>query len=74
MVCFLVERLHHLRLLQVGLCKHHELVSEANLEDEADVSWAVLHPGFVEVQELCRMMRPTLQLKVGFARQWLQQV
>ena len=70
-VCCLGERLPQLQLLEVGLCQHPELLKAANVEDEADVSWPVVHPGFVEVQELCRIMRPSLQLKMGYARQWL---
>ena len=52
-VCILVERLPQLQLLEVGLCKHPELVEAADVKDDAAVDWAVLHPGFVEVQELC---------------------
>jgi len=71
LVSFLVERLPQLQLLEVGLCKHPELVRAAGVGDGAVVTWEMLHPGFVEVQRLCSIVRPELQVKVGYAHQWL---
>ena len=68
-VSFLVERLPQLQLLEVGLCKHPELLKAAGAGDRAEVRWEVSHPGFVEVQHVCAVVQPKLQVKVGYARQ-----
>ena len=70
MVCFLVERLPQLQLLEVGLCKHPELEQEV-MTGRSVISWEELHPGFKDVQQLCKLVKPKLQVKVGYARQWL---
>ena len=72
MVSILAQSLPQLQLLEMGLCKHPELVRAAAVEDGAEVSWEMLHSGFVEVQRLCSIVRPKLQVKVGYARQWLK--
>ena len=72
MVCALVT-LPQLQLLELGLCKHPELLTAAGFGDRAKgTTWEMLHPGFVEVQQLCSIIRPKLQFKVGYARQWLE--
>ena len=72
MVSFLVaQSLPQLQLLEVGLCKHPELLTAAGVGNRAEVGWEMLHPGFVEVQWLCSSLRPKLQVKVGYAHQWL---
>ena len=71
-VCCLAQSLPQLQLLEVGLCKHDELLTAAGVGGRAEVRWEVLHPGFVEVQDVCSIVRPKLQVKVGYGRQWLE--
>ena len=77
MVCCLTQSLPQLQLLEVGLCKHPELVRAAVVGGGADQgsgsegSWAVVHPGFVEVPGLCSIINSKLQVKLGYAHQWL---
>ena len=68
----LVERLPQLQVLEVGLCKHSDLLTAAGVGDRAEVTWEMLHPGFVDMQPLCSIARPMLQVNLGYARQWLE--
>ena len=70
MVCCLAQSLPQLQLLEVGLCKHPELEKELIAGKNA-ISWEELHPGFKEVQQLCKLVKAKLQVKVGCALQWL---
>ena len=70
MVPCLAQSLPQLQLLEVGLCKHPELEKQV-ITGEDVVSWEELHPGFRDVQQLCKIVKAKLQVKVGYARQWL---
>ena len=70
MVPCLAQSLPQLQLLEVGLCKHLELEKEV-IRGENVISWEELHPGFKDVQQLCKLVKAKLQVKVGYARQWL---
>ena len=70
MVSFLVQILPQLQLLEVGLCKHPELEEEMVRGKDA-ISWEELHPGFKDVQQLCKLVKAKLQVMVGYACQWL---
>ena len=71
--------LPQLRLLQIGLCKHPEIVGSQLGEGAAeqvgdDGDWVIVHPGFSDLQALYGHLRPQLKVKVGYARQWRQQL
>ena len=70
MVCCLAQSLPQLQLLEVGLCKHPDLEKEVTTGEDV-VSWEELHPGFKDVQQLCKLVKGKLQVKVGYAHQWL---
>ena len=70
MVCCLAQSLPQLQLLEVGLCKHPDMGKEV-IRDKDVISWEELHPGFEDVQQLCKLVKPKLLVKVGYARQWL---
>ena len=70
MVSILAQSLPQLQLLEVGLCKHPELEKELVTGKDV-VSWEELHPGFKDVQQLCKLVKAKLQVKVGYACQWL---
>ena len=70
MVCCLAQSMPQLQLLEVGLCKHPDLGKEVIREKDV-ISWEELHPGFGDVQQLCKLVKAKLQVKVGYARQWL---
>ena len=70
MVCCLAQSLPQLQLLEVGLCKHPELEKDV-ITGRDVISWEELHPGFKDVQQLCKLVKAKLQVKVGYARHWL---
>ena len=70
MVCCLAQSLPQLQLLEVGLCKHPDLERE-DIRGGDVISWEELHPGFRDVQQLCKLVKARLQVKVGYAHQWL---
>ena len=70
MVCCLAQSLPQLQLLEVGLCKHPDLQKEVITGEDA-ISWEEPHPRFKDVQQLCKLVKAKLQVKVGYARQWL---
>jgi hypothetical protein len=69
--------LPQLLLLQIGLCKHAEVVAERLIaapgeagQAANDGDWVKLYPGFADVKEVCEEIRPQLKVRVGYAQQW----
>ena len=68
----LIGALPQLQLLEVGLCKHPELLEEllSNGWTVRAVPWSEVHPGFADLVQLYMFCKPGLKLNVGFAQQW----
>ena len=71
MLMVLVAVMPQLQMLEVGLCKHPGVPASSTLAAAGDEGWRVLYPGFLDLEQAARRLRPKLLVKVGFARQWL---
>ena len=83
----LVDALPQLQLLEVGLCKHPELMKALQQAQEqkkqlqqgvgcgagvlGEDGWRQLHVGFAGMEGAWQLQRPHLKVKVGLAQQWL---
>ena len=77
----LVGALLQLQLLKVGLCKHPNLLPEAEEAAGAEArgakgglmggAWDNVSPMVDEAVELCKAVNPQLRVEIGYALQWL---
>jgi hypothetical protein len=68
----LIGALPQLQLLEVGLCKHADLLEEflSNGWTMRAISWKVSHQGFADMQALYGCCKPRLKLDIRYAQQW----
>ena len=72
----IVKALPQLQVMEVGLCRHPDLIDDGFVGEEArkaaaeKAGWEEMHSGFVAVGEQCHAVCPKLSVKVGYALQW----